>query len=204
MRAVVSSCNIGVLIACLMGGAMLCAQQPPGIQGENGVYTLHEDTHLILLDVTVTNFVGHPVAGLAKDDFKLLEDGQPQTIKFFEEHAPVDPAEIARQKAVALANRPPNTFTNDEPSTGRPVTVLVLNLLTLPSNMNGGAYGLYVDMLDTLQKSPPDTPFAIYVLDSELRLVQPITTDHALLLAKIQNIGDEMEHLKSPRSCNLA
>jgi hypothetical protein len=98
MRATINLCNIGMLFACLMGGALLCAQQPEAIQKESGVYTLHEGTHLVLMDVTVADKQGHPVAGLTKDDFKLLEDGQPQTIKFFEEHAPVDPAEIARRK----------------------------------------------------------------------------------------------------------
>ncbi len=107
---------------------MLCAQQPPGTQSEDGVYTLPENTHLVLMDVTVADKQGHLVAGLTKDDFKLLEDGQPQTIKFFEEHAPVDPAEIARQKAAALAGQT-NTFTNYEPFAGRPVTVLLLNQL---------------------------------------------------------------------------
>jgi VWFA-related protein len=188
-----------------MGGMVLCAQQPAGIQNENGVYTLHEGTHLVLLDVTVTDKHGHPVAGLTKDDFKLLEDGQPQTIKFFEEHAPVDSAEIARQKAAALAGQL-NTFTNYEPFTGRPVTVLLLNEL-FPKSMNSDDHlnpllhgpwlqmdvkdsddPLHQQMLDTVQNAPPDTPFAIYLLDSELRLVQPVTTDRALLLARINEI----------------
>ncbi len=176
-----------MLFASLMGVAVLCAQQPEAIHTENGVYTLHEGTHLVLLDVTVTDKQGHPVAGLTKDDFKLLEDGQPQIIKFFEEHAPVDPAEIARQKAAALAGQL-NTFTNYEPFSGRPVTVLLLNQL----------FPTYVsplqEMLDVVRQSPPDTPFAVYVLGSELRLVQPVTTDRELLAAKIH----EIETWKTP------
>jgi VWFA-related protein len=165
-------------------------QQPEAIQKENGVYTLHADTHLVLLDVTVMDKQGHPVAGLTKNDFKLLEDGQPQTIKVFEEHAPVDPAEIARQKAAALAGQPPNTFTNYEPFTGRPVTVLLLNeLFPLPRRdfdpQRPELSPLRQRMIETVHNAPPDTPFAIYLLDSELRLVQPVTTDRALLLARI-------------------
>ena len=190
MQAAIDSCRLGMLFACLMGGAVLCAQQSAGVQSENGVYTLHADTHLVLLDVTVMDKQKHPLAGLTKDDFKLLEDGQPQTIKFFEEHAPVDPAEIARQKAAALAGQPPNTFTNYEPFTGRPVTVLLLNeLFSLPARdfnpLNPEMSPLRQRMIETVQNAPPDTPFAIYRLDSELRLVQPVTTDRALLLARI-------------------
>src|ERR1035441_8736943 len=190
MQAGIYSCRTGMLFACLMGGAVLGAQQPAGIQSEDGVYTLHEGTHLVLLDVTVTDKQGHPVAGLTQDDFKLLEDGQPQTIKFFEEHAPVDPAEIARQKAAALAAQSPNTFTNYEPFAGRPVTLLLLNeLFSLPLRdfdpLHPELSPLRQRMIDTVQSAPPDTPFAIYLLDSELQLVQPVTTDRALLLARI-------------------
>jgi hypothetical protein len=250
----IDSYRIGILLACLMGPAVLCAQQPTPIPQEDGVYTLHENTHLALLDVTVTDKQGHPVAGLTRDDFNLTEDGQPQTIKFFEEHSPIDPTEIEKEKAAALAaqtkffeeheaaakaGQPLNTFTNYEPFTGRPVTVLLVNEL-FPVIMNHfdqdplvqrmaqdpaylqavqdathqwkvkdpelnrvvhdpqisrkilQALGLQTlwkynrqRMLDIVQSAPPDTPFAVYALDSQLRLVQSITTDRALLQARI-------------------
>jgi VWFA-related protein len=206
MQAGIYACRIWKVFACLMGGAVLCAQQPAGIQSESGVYTLHEDTHLVLLDVTVTDKQGHPVAGLAKDDFRLFEDGLPQTIKFFEEHAPVDAAEIARQKAAAMAGQPPNTFTDYEPFTGRPVTVLLLNeLFSLPlrdlNPLHPEMSPLRQRMIDTVQSAPPDTPFAIYLLDSELRLVQPVTTNRALLLARIEVLW-KTPHFGSERMIN--
>ena len=206
MQSGIHSCRIGMLFACLMGGAVLGAQQPAAIQRENGVYTLHEDAHLVLLDVTVMDKQGHSVAGLTKDDFKLLEDGQPQTIKSFEEHAPVDSAEIARQKAAALAGQPPNTFTNYEPFSGRPVTVLLLNeLFPLPvrdfNPLHPELSPLRQRMIDTVQSAPPDTPFAVYLLDSELQLVQPVTTDRALLLARI-NVLWKTPHFGSERMIN--
>jgi VWFA-related protein len=136
--------------------------------------------------VTVADKQGNPVAGLTKDDFKLLEDGQPQTIKFFEEHAPVDPAEIARQKAAALVGQP-NTFTDYEPFAGRPITVLLFNQL-FPGRPGPE------EMVEVVQTAPPDTPFAVYVLGPELKLVQPVTTDRALLAAKI----NQLQRLKTP------
>jgi VWFA-related protein len=179
------------MLTCLMSGAVLCAQQPETVPKESGVYTLHADTHLVLLDVTVMDKQGHPVTGLTKDDFKLLEDGRPQTIKFFEEHAPVDPVEIARQKAAALAGQPPNTFANYEPFSGRPVTLLVLNQVFdwgRVSRLRGVSPFHHQNMQDLVRNSPPDTPFAVYVLGPELKLVQPVTTDRALLLEKIRGI----------------
>jgi VWFA-related protein len=206
MRAGVLSCSVGILLASLLGCPRLNAQQPADIQRENGVYTLRADTHLVLLDVTVTDKQGHPVAGLTKDDFKLLEDGQPQTVKFFEEHAPVDAAEIARQKAAVLAAQPPNTFTNYEPLTGKPVTVLLLNeLFFLPERDFNPQFPqlspLRQRMIEGVQNAPPDTPFAIYMLDSELRLVQPVTTNRALLLARIDVLW-KTPHFGSERMIN--
>jgi len=180
--------RIALLISLLAIAAQrITAQQPAAVQSENGVYTIHADTHMVLLDVTVTDNHKHPVTGLTKDDFKLLEDGQPQAIKFFEEHAPVDPAEIALQKAAAVAGQL-NTFTNYEPFTGRPVTVLLLNELFRARDFNPQRperSSLRSMMIEAVQSAPPDTPFAIYMLDSELHLVQPVTTDRALLRARI-------------------
>jgi VWFA-related protein len=184
MQAATHSFRIGLLIASLIGGSMLCAQTPEAVRRENGVYTLHENTHLVLLDVSVTDKQGNPVTGLTQNDFKILEDGQPQSIKFFEEHAPVDPAEVARQRAVALAAQPLNTFTSYDPFSGRPVTVLLLNELFPPAMSEPVLQG----MAQVVLRSPPDTPFAVYVLDPELRLVQPVTTDRTLLTTKILQI----------------
>src|SRR5271163_2444322 len=61
---------------------------------DDGVLTFRAGTHLVVLDVVVTDKKGHPVAGLTKDDFQLLEDGRPQTVKFFEEHAPLRASQI--------------------------------------------------------------------------------------------------------------
>ena len=58
MRASIDACRIGILFACLVGGVVLDAQQPTDVPKENGGYTLHEDTHLVLLDVAVTGTSG--------------------------------------------------------------------------------------------------------------------------------------------------
>ncbi|HEU5161673.1 MAG TPA: hypothetical protein VFV54_00875, partial [Thermoanaerobaculia bacterium] len=39
----------------------------------------------VTLDMTVTDYAGHPVTGLTADDFELLEDGKPVAITFFRE-----------------------------------------------------------------------------------------------------------------------
>ncbi len=54
---------------------------PPKADGSHA--PLRVDVHLVLIPVTVTNPLGSPVSGLQRDDFKLLEDGTPQTIEYF-------------------------------------------------------------------------------------------------------------------------
>ena len=78
--------------------------------------TLHTGTHLVALDVVVTDRKGHTVLGWSRQDaFHISEDGQPQTVKFFEEHAPVDPTLVAKQRAELAVSLPANTFTSYEP-----------------------------------------------------------------------------------------
>lgn len=108
-------------VGLVMGCGVLHGQQGTGVEGvpplqrrDQTITTLHTDARLVVLDVVVTDTKGHPVRGLKAGDFKLLEDGQPQTVKSFEEHAPVDPATAAKTMA-AMAKLPPNTFTNYTP-----------------------------------------------------------------------------------------
>ena len=77
--------------------------RPEALQREDGVLTLHTGTHLVALDVVVTDKKGHTVPGLTQDGFHIFEDGRPQAVKFFEEHAPVDPALVAKQRAALAA-----------------------------------------------------------------------------------------------------
>src|SRR3954470_16739650 len=48
-------------------------------KGQNGVYTLHEDVDEVLLNCTVIDENGKPVMDLKQSDFRVWEDGVPQT-----------------------------------------------------------------------------------------------------------------------------
>jgi Ca-activated chloride channel homolog len=49
--------------------------------------TFRVNVRLVNVFTTVTDSHGAPVAGLAKDDFKILEDGVPQTISVFDQES---------------------------------------------------------------------------------------------------------------------
>src|SRR5438477_6583109 len=52
-------------------------------KGQNGVYTLHEDVDEVLLNCTVIDENGKPVMDLKQGDFRIWEDGVPQTPNSF-------------------------------------------------------------------------------------------------------------------------
>jgi hypothetical protein len=96
------------LVLFLLAICSLQAQtaQPstPISAGQNS--TIKSDVRIVLLDVVVTQGKGDTVGGLHKEDFKVTEDGRPQTISFFEEHTG------GRVSPVALPPAPPDVYTN--------------------------------------------------------------------------------------------
>jgi VWFA-related protein len=60
--------------------------QPPGAQpvkDANGVYTIHRNARLVVLDMVVTDAKGNIVTDLTRDQFHVTEVDQPQTILNF-------------------------------------------------------------------------------------------------------------------------
>jgi Ca-activated chloride channel family protein len=57
------------------------------VAAQNPETTLKVDVKLVNVFVTVTDEHGAPVAGLKKEDFKLLEDAKPQTISVFDKES---------------------------------------------------------------------------------------------------------------------
>ncbi|MDP9051912.1 MAG: VWA domain-containing protein [Acidobacteriota bacterium] len=156
----------------------------------NVVMTLHESTHLVILDVSVFDWKNSPVTGLTKDAFHLFEDGHEQIVRNFEEHTPIDPV-VAREQLtpVAAANLPANTFSNAKTFPSTPVNVVVLDALTSPPYSQKGQHDV---LLDYLRTAPPGTPFIILKLDTQLHLVQGLTTDPAKLSAAVETKPGEI------------
>ena len=67
---------------------------PPGSRSQQDESTFRVNVRLVNVFTTVTDSRGAPVANLTKDDFQLLEDGIPQTIKVFEKESAI-PLSIA-------------------------------------------------------------------------------------------------------------
>src|ERR1035438_4481499 len=80
------------LFPLLLTGLMLYAQQnppaqqaappPPAPQDQQETTTIKKDVNVVNVLTTVRNKQGQIVNNLTKDDFKLQDDGRPQTIKY--------------------------------------------------------------------------------------------------------------------------
>jgi Ca-activated chloride channel family protein len=87
-------------LLCLLGAFALAQDPqkgdriPPGSRSQQGEPTFRVNVRLVNVFTTVTDSRGAPVADLTKDDFRLLEDGIPQTIKVFEKESAI-PLSIA-------------------------------------------------------------------------------------------------------------
>jgi len=95
--------SLACLLFCLLGiwGVHAVAQDPqkgdripPGSQSQKDEPIFRVNVRLVNVFTTVTDSRGAPVADLTKDDFQLLEDGIPQTIKVFEKESAI-PLSIA-------------------------------------------------------------------------------------------------------------
>jgi VWFA-related protein len=127
----------------------------------------------VLVDVVVTDAKLKPALGLGKQLFEVLEDGKPQTIDFFEEHTAVPAPEIEASKLPAnLYTNLPTALVSDS------VNVLLIDKVNTPLQDQAR---VHQQIIDFLQKMNPGTKIAIFVLRTNLRLLQGFTSDSAQL-----------------------
>jgi VWFA-related protein len=155
----------------------MLAQQP----------TFRTRTTLVELSVVAVDDAGRPVTDLTKDDFVILDRGQPQRIAFFRfEGAPENP------KAASL---PENTFTNRPEYTApdaRNVTAIVLDAVNSRVWDQATAREQLLRYLDTV---PQGTRVGMYQLGWRIRVLHDFTTDLASLRTHVrQIIADAAAH----------
>ncbi len=166
-----------VLVCCL---SPLCAQSPAGDQGQAPVFTAN--ARAVVVDVVVTKGDDEPVPALTKQDFKVMEDGKPQTIDFFEEHMTATSSQNAPAEQPNLA---PNVYTNVPPvPESDAVNVLLLDTLNTAA---ADQRFVHNQILEFLKHIHPGTRVAIFTLGSKLRFVQGFTSDTRALLTALND-----------------
>ncbi len=153
-------------------GTSPAAAQPPAFQVQ---------AHAVLIDVVVAKGK-QPALHLQQQDFRVFDNGTPETIDFFQENAAPPVATTP-----ATPPMPPQEFTN-QPATqpGDQVTVLLLDRL----NTHAADQAAFIDGVRAFVRGlRPGTPIAVFTLSSQLRLVQGFTGDPAKLQASMSGKG---------------
>ncbi|MGO9083857.1 MAG: VWA domain-containing protein [Candidatus Sulfotelmatobacter sp.] len=139
--------------------------------------TIRANVRRVLVDVVVTNSKDEPVTGLAQEQFQVFEDGQPQSLTSFEEHAGVP------DMSALQAKLPPNTFSNlPLVKAGDAANILLLDALN--TQMQDQSY-VHAQMIKYVNGIRPGTRLAIFTLAERLRFIQGFTGDPALLMAAV-------------------
>jgi len=162
---------------------LLLPVNAPAQEGSNAPSpTIKVTTHLVQVDVVVTNGKGEPVPGLTLDDFTILEDGKPQKLASFTAHGTgTGASSSAAEKARSL---PPGVFSNrgvknDEGA----ITIILLDALNTPMLDQAYTREQMLKYVKTQHQSAQRT--AILGLTNNLLLLQDLTDDPKLLTAAI-------------------
>jgi VWFA-related protein len=154
-------------------------------------------TRQVLVDVVVNKKNGDPVPGLPKSDFSINDDGKPQAIDFFEEHAAAASAPAGQP---AMPPLPPGAL-NNVPTASPSAALYVFLLDSLNSEPQDQVF-IHDQVLAFLRKVDPGTEVAIFSLGARLRLLQGFSSDSAALLAAVKGKSAERDAMAQNRSDN--
>lgn len=146
------------------------------------------DVNVVNLEVVVTDKDGLPVSGLTRDDFTILEDGQPvQISNFFTVESGVPTSDTLPPEEALV---PDGVVPSVGPETQRLQLVIFVDNLTIrPDNRNLIFEQLRRFVLDGLDS---EDRVMIVVAGDGVEIAQPFTNDPALLLTTIDHLEKQV------------
>jgi VWFA-related protein len=183
--------RFGLMIAVMSLVVSLRAQAPS--PGEVPPPTIRVSTHLVLVDVVVTDKQGKAIPGLRPEDFVVEENGKPQKISTF-----ATPAENAGTPPAL----PPGVYSNrpEYRSHGGPVTVLLLDAINTP--FKDQAYARNQMLKFVKENFKPDSRMAVLTLTGSLNVLQDLTSDPQILYTALQRFRP-LQNEFTPSSASL-
>jgi VWFA-related protein len=153
---------------------------PPTNQSPPAAATLRVTTRVVQVSVIAQDAEGHPIVGLTKDDFTILDNGVPQRVVSFAQKSYRVTASVTA--AAATEAMPANTFSNrvDE-KTGVPPSITVILLDALNTDFHDMA-SARAQVVKFLRQIHPDDRVALYELTNRLVVLHDFTSDTATLL----------------------
>ncbi|HYM78361.1 MAG TPA: VWA domain-containing protein [Candidatus Dormibacteraeota bacterium] len=140
--------------------------------------------HLVQVDVIAKDKHGHPVPGLEAKDFRLYDDGKPQTIARVSVEGDSSRAGGESTVPEAMDRQNPTIFSNTHPGNAAP-TVILFDVLNTPLEDQPSMKKALLRSLNQLKEG---TPVALLILGEDLTVVSEFTTS-TISLAKAAEGG---------------
>ena len=163
------------LIAML--GTALFAQAPVSDLPQA---TIRASTHMVVVDVIVSDKAGNPVTGLQSSDFSVSEDGKAQKIEAFRSEGG-KPAE--GRPPLSL---PPHVYTNRTAYKAPPGPLTIIVLDGVNTTLRDQIYARLQLVKYLKTQLQPDQHLAVFALTGRLHLLQDFTNDPNLLLKNVE------------------
>jgi VWFA-related protein len=186
---------LAAMVSGIFGATM--SSQTPAItqagrpQGESTKppFVFKTSSRLVAVDVVATNGKGEPVTDLKAEDFVVTEEGAPQAIRSFSFQQPSGDRNELQPAAEQL---PTGVITNTPRyKRGDVWNVLVLDALNSPMLDQSDTRQQLLKVLEKL----PDQPVAIYVLGTQLLLIQDFNSDPQVLKRAIAGLKNKASGL---------
>jgi VWFA-related protein len=176
-----AACAFLAMLLGVPGFSQSQSQKTPAVpadrQSATSAPALRVLTRLVQISVIAQDGDGKPVLGLTKEDFTILDAGQPQKINFFTEQSNQNLTFAASKTAPA-----PNTFSNRfEQKANSPTSATVILLDTRNTHAMDMAYARK-QVEGFLNELQPQDRVALYVLGSKLRILHDFTQDSASIM----------------------
>lgn len=162
--------------------------------------TIQISSRIVYLNVVVRDRAGRIVHGLARQDFKIEEDGKPQTIDYFDEHT-YDLA-AAERTSTQRIGASQNEFSNvpDKDTIAGSINIILFDLLDTPSSDQLYARQQLLKFLETL---PSGQQVALFVLGDRLQMVQDFTGSSNRLIEAARRINPRDFSLVESESASM-
>lgn len=183
------------LFAMLAGQNVSLAQQTSDAQVPPP--TIRVTTHMVVVDVVVTDKEGKPALGLKPDDFTLEESGKKQKISVFvtpEQNQPPAPGPAL----------PSGIYSNRAQyrSPGSPITVLLLDACN--TQFKDQAYARLQMLRFVREQYKPGQRVAVLTLTDSLHMLQDFTTEPQLLYSALENYSPQQRPFASSSAATNA
>jgi VWFA-related protein len=175
-----------LVLASLVTGGWFQATSPSPNQVP--APTIRVSTHLVLVDVVVTDKQGNAITGLRPEDFVVEENGKAQKISTFVN---------AGENVAAGQPLPPGIYSNRPQyrAPGGPTTLMLLDAVNTPFSDQGYARRQMLSFVQ--QQYKPGQRMAVFTLTGSLNVLQDFTTDPQILYEALQRYQPQPQQFAS-------